>query len=247
MMTHSAKMEKFYVCDAKALSDENYKLWRTYGFERFDKYAWQLSIYAYATRADGICMAVYNKATGELDVSFHKPPYSFADMVERTLKIEALVNSDSADLPPCEPDLFFCAFQYLHDTMFDDVELSGGMEQLRQNELWELAAKYEQAKRSEKRYANLASETLHEIEIKLKRAEKSVRVRKTGASKPFNITRVDSTRRSIDKEQLGGYLQGVGRSLTEFERSETISYIRVSAVRKKKEGEEGSDGTTTTS
>jgi hypothetical protein len=238
MMYHPTQQESHhYVCDAKALSAENFKLWRTYGFARFNKYAWQLSMYNRATQAYGICMAVLNKETGELDVSFHEPKYKFVDMLERTLAIEEMIaDKEGVAQPECSnPEGWFCPFNYLHDTMFDEVGIQGGMDQIRQNELWELAHAYESAKRQEARYKNQAAEILHNIEIKLRADERSARVRKTGATRTFNIARVTSRRTTIDKELLGQYLQGIGKSLTAFELSDSYSYVRVSAVRKKKD------------
>ncbi len=227
--THSAGP---YVCDAKALSDTNFKKWRTYGFEAFPKYAWQLSIYARATKSS-ICMAVLNKETDELDITFiDKPPHTFSDMLERVLDIERHVAGDNADQPPCQPDGFFCPYSFLHDTMFDDVSLSGGMDQLRQNKLWDLASAYQSAKRAEVTAKNKAADILHDIEVQLHADEKKVQVRKTGATKSISITRVTQSRKGIDTELLGGYLRSQSRSLTEFETAKESTYIRVTNVKK---------------
>lgn len=224
--------DNVYLCDAKALSDTNYKLWRTYGFERFPKYAWQLSIYARATKSP-ICMAVLNKETDELDITFYPTsPHTFSEMLERILYIESFVKGDSVDQPECSPDGFFCPYQHLHDTMFDDVSLSGGIDQLRQNKLYDLAAAYQSAKRAESTARNKAVELLHDIEVELKQDEKKIHVRKTGATKSIAINRVEQTRKSIDTELLGSYLRAQSHSLTEFERSAKSSYIRVTNVKK---------------
>jgi hypothetical protein len=225
-----------YVCDAKALSDSNYSQWLRYGFEKFPKWAWQLSAYAYGTGSSVIYMAVYNKESQELHISHHLPPYSFSQILERVLYVEQLV-ADKADLPECVPDLFYCPYSYLEDSLFDNVELSGGIDQYRQNELWAIADEYYKLKAQAKRIDNQAKDVLHKLECKLLDTDKSLRVKKTGARQPYSIIRVNGNRKEIDKELLGQYLQSLSRSLTDFEKKTPYSYIQ---VRKPKKGSDDS-------
>jgi hypothetical protein len=111
------------IVDAKAFAARPWKEWVEKGWASFPRYAWQQSAYSLALAFEEeyeeeddlptICMAVKNKDTGELSVTYHEPPVSLFDIRRRVLEVEMRARQEKE--PECDKRDYPCPFFYLGD------------------------------------------------------------------------------------------------------------------------------------
>jgi hypothetical protein len=101
------------VVEAKAFSDGWFKKWEKEGWEAFQRYAYQLSIYMHATTMPGL-MAVKNRNTGKIVIELvDEPLVSIAQLKARGAMVMA--GAHPARLPDCSQESdWLCPFKYLH-------------------------------------------------------------------------------------------------------------------------------------
>lgn len=101
------------IWENKALGKAGFQRYRNVGFDAYPEYAWQISVYMYATGKPAL-YTVKSRDSGELDRKIiDKAPIS-----ETEIKMKALtLYSTWKDgiMPACDPERWGCPFFFLHD------------------------------------------------------------------------------------------------------------------------------------
>lgn len=103
------------VIEAKAFAQSTWDKWHAQHWDAFPYYAWQVAIYHHATEGLPVAFSVYNKETGELDVTWvTEPLVSLAKIKAKVATVEALAKKGD---PPesCDSKSWPCPTYYLCD------------------------------------------------------------------------------------------------------------------------------------
>ena len=222
------------VVEAKTMSVARYKDWELHGFDKFEKYAWQLSAYMwhYIKKFDEqgtdikALYAVKNRNTGELWTGvIPNPPIAWERLRGKATDVLKWVLK--GELPPCDPGVdsgekYFCPFVMLHDE-----EIAPDEDVMLTNSVGMIVAGMAQAHHD----LGLQIKPLKVLEARRKEIASDMKPHLTAKrtiAGEYRVVRVDVKRNELDKGAIAEKLGiTVGEMTEEYSRPGGYSYYRV--------------------
>ena len=111
------------IWENKALGKESFRRFKNVGFDAFEDYAWQISVYMLATNKNAL-YTVKSRDSGEvMRFILDTPPISEVQIKMKALRLYTAIKDGV--MPACDPERWGCPFFFLHDEAEEDeaVEL----------------------------------------------------------------------------------------------------------------------------
>ncbi len=235
--------------EVKTMSRDRFKKWMALGddarsrllTDEFDKYAWQISNYMWHYGMSAMYV-VKNRDSGKLDISEIKlPPIDKKTIRKKIIQVEMW--AAKGDIPPCKAassDQFFCQYPYLHDNDSpfgaepdnEEAPIDDATTAL----LSSMAEHYDGLAKQVAMLKPLDDER-KEVGQKLVAAMGGVDGPKNVVAGGYQITRVDNTRKFVDKvgvaTELGITVEEYDAIVERNKNAKTYPYPRVKKIGEK--------------